>query len=61
MRKSTYDLCKQYGDYNMIVKALAGSYDELAEAMKNAEIKKNEDIINAATDTQRQVSNVAEK
>jgi hypothetical protein len=30
MRKSTYDLCKQYGDNNLIIQALSGSYKDLA-------------------------------
>ncbi len=48
LRDSTYVLAKQYGLEELAVKALTSDYEELTEAIKEAEYQKNKSVINAA-------------
>ena len=48
LRNKTSDLLKEYGRYDLAVKALTADYAELNKMMKAEQIKANEDVIKTA-------------
>lgn len=48
MKSKVFDLCMQYGQEALAVRALAGEYDNLEDALSEAQAKKSGELVSAA-------------